>query len=56
MGMLSHAVVLSCENCRLQAIDECPLDVDEPGEYMCRNYLPGVRIDPSPDYRGEFEP
>lgn len=55
MGMLSHAVVMSCETCRMQMIEECPLGVDDPGEYMCRDYLPGMRIDPSPDYHGEFE-
>jgi hypothetical protein len=55
MGLLSHAVVMSCETCRMQMIDECPLEVDEPDEYVCRNYLPGVRIDPRVDYAGEFE-
>ena len=55
MSMMSHAVVLSCVTCRLQMIEECPLGVDEPEEYMCRSYLPGVRIDPRPEYAGEFE-
>ena len=55
MSMMSHAVVLSCVTCRLQMIEECPLGVDEPEEYVCRSYLPGVRIDPRPEYEGEFE-
>lgn len=55
MSMMSHAVVLSCVTCRLQMIEECPLGVDEPEEYVCRSYLPGVRIDPRPEYAGEFE-
>lgn len=55
MSMLSQAVVMSCVTCRLQMIEECPLGVDEPEEYVCRSYLPGVRIDPRPEYAGEFE-
>ena len=55
MSLLSHAVVLSCRNCWIGMAKECVLEVDDVGEYMCRNYIPGVRIDPNPNYQGEFE-
>ena len=55
MGLLSPSVIMACSTCRLAMIEECVLDVDLPMDYMCRKYLPGVRIDPSPDYKGEFE-
>ena len=48
--------MLNCETCRKNLdYDLCELEIDKPEKYVCRDYLPAVRVDPSENYHGEFE-